>query len=113
MTSFDAIRRQANDLEIDVEIDADNSLNMQKRGATSPRFASVQAYDAPGVLKAAQTWLNDYRTFVKQADKARKQSAQYCRACHETHEADGICAYHDQQFKKLLHTLEKRTGKAR
>lgn len=36
MTHFDNIRRQASDLEIDVEITAENRLNMQKRGATIP-----------------------------------------------------------------------------
>ena len=72
MISLDDIRQQASNLEIDVEIDPDNHLNMHKRGATDPRFASLQDYDAPGVLAAAQDWLDSYRTFVKQADQARK-----------------------------------------
>lgn len=72
MTTLEDLRRQALDLEIDVEIDALNHLTMQKRVRPGPCFASLQGYDTPGVLDAAQTWLDEYRTFVKQADEARK-----------------------------------------
>lgn len=39
------------------------------------------------------------------------QSAQYCRACNTTHEADGICGYHTHQFKKLFHAVDKTANK--
>jgi hypothetical protein len=62
------IRRQAQGLEIDVEIDENGFLNMRKRGGGSPRFASLQEYDNPHVLRAAQEWLNRYRDLLNQLD---------------------------------------------
>lgn len=38
-------------------------------------------------------------------------SGNYCRACSDTL-ADGICAYHAQQFDKRIATTRKRAGMA-
>lgn len=39
-----------------------------------------------------------------------RQSAQYCRICNVTHDADGVCGQHDLQYRKALHGVKKRMG---
>lgn len=34
----------------------------------------------------------------------------YCRACDKYHYADGMCGYHAQQVKKIVHRGEKEAG---
>lgn len=45
---------------------------------------------------------------IKRKPQPSQGSAQYCRACNTTHDADGCCGQHDLEFRKVMHTLKKR-----
>ena len=40
----------------------------------------------------------------------RVDEPSYCRGCHPTHDADGLCSYHAQRFDKLIATTRKHAG---
>lgn len=98
MPTFEEIRRQAEALEIDLEVE-DGMLNMHKRGAEGWRFGSLQPYDSPVALGGAQEWIDRYRAFVQQADQARsKMPRQYIH--EESHHLGMI--FHCKHCKQWL-----------
>src|SRR5258708_2709551 len=64
--------------------------------------------------QASRRWEKWQNAFLDESETTMKkpaQSAQYCRICNATHQADGICSQHHWQVRKTIHTLEKRAGK--
>ncbi len=64
------IQREAIALEFDCTIDG-GFLEITSRGDPNLWYHSIQTVDDPRMLVDAWLWLQNYRSFLQQADRAR------------------------------------------